>query len=730
MVATTYTATVSGAKDNAGNTMAPTSFSFTTASASLGGCPCSIFRSTDVPATPSANDPSAVEVGARFRADANGTITGVRFYKGAGNSGTHIGNLWSNTGTKLATVTFTGESASGWQQANFASPVNVTAGQTYVISYYAPNGRYSVTSGGFNAAVDNAPLHGLANGTDGANGVYRYGADGGFPTGTWGASNYWVDVVFLPAPDTTPPTVAVQGPTAGTVIAPVGSAITGTFSEAVQAATANIGLVGPGGPVAGTKSYDEASKTVTFTPSAALAYGTTYTATVSGAKDLAGNTMATSTWSFKTEPVPPANGACPCTIFKRTDVPAVASTADATAVELGARFRADADGTITGVRFYKGAGNTGTHVGNLWTNSGTLLASVTFTNELASGWQEATFSTPVAVTKGQTYVVSYYAPNGRYSYTSSGFGSSVDNGPLHGLANGTDGANGVYRYGAGGGFPTSTWNSTNYWVDVVYVPTPDTVAPTVTARTPAPGATGVAPSSAVTVTFSEPMQPGTAVLGLTGPGGAVAGATTFDAATNTATFTPSQALAGSTAYTATASGAKDVAGNTMAPINWGFTTAGTCPCTLFASDAVPATLAANDAGPVNLGMRFTPSVNGTVTAIRFYKAPTNTGTHVGSLWSSTGLELANVTFTNETASGWQVATLAAPVNVTAGSTYVVSYLAPVGRYSANTSFFNQPYTSGPLQGVTGLYRYAASSQFPTASYLASNYWVDVVFNPS
>ena len=221
-----------------------------------------------------------------------------------------------------------------------------------------------------------------------------------------------------------------------------------------------------------------------------------------------------------------------------------------------------------------------------------------------------------------------------------------------------------------------------------------------------------------------------AVLGLTGPSGAVAGATTFDTATNSATFTPTQALAPSVTYTASASGTKDAAGNTMTPINWTFTTAGTCPCTLFASDAVPAVIDANDPGSVNLGMRFSPQVDGTVTAIRFYKAPTNTGTHVGSLWSSTGLELASVTFTNETASGWQVANLSTPVPVTAGTTYVVSYLAPNGRYSANGSFFNQPYSSGPLQGLMGLYRYAATSEFPTASYLSTNYWVDVVFNAS
>ena len=61
------------------------------------------------------------------------------------------------------------------------------------------------------------------------------------------------------------------------------------------------------------------------------------------------------------------------------------------------------------------------------------------------------------ITANTTYVVSYYAPVGRYSADESYFaGSGVDNSPLTALANGADGGNGVYRYGTGGGFPSST----------------------------------------------------------------------------------------------------------------------------------------------------------------------------------------------------------------------------------------------------------------------------------
>ena len=60
-------------------------------------------------------------------------------------------------------------------------------------------------------------------------------------------------------------------------------------------------------------------------------------------------------------------------------------------------------GTINGIRFYKGAGNGGTHLGHLWTNGGALLAEATFTGETASGWQTARFATPVPSARHPSY---------------------------------------------------------------------------------------------------------------------------------------------------------------------------------------------------------------------------------------------------------------------------------------------------------------------------------------
>src|SRR5207237_1302603 len=101
-------------------------------------CPCSVFALTSAPVNQAGSDANSVELGMKFTADQSGFVTGVRFYKLASNTSTHTGHLWTSAGSLLGTATFTGESASGWQQANFGSPVAITAGTTYVISYFTP----------------------------------------------------------------------------------------------------------------------------------------------------------------------------------------------------------------------------------------------------------------------------------------------------------------------------------------------------------------------------------------------------------------------------------------------------------------------------------------------------------------------------------------------------------------------------------------------------------------
>jgi hypothetical protein len=1120
-------------------------------------CPCSLFGTGTKPANPDSGDPSSVEVGAQFYSDVAGTITGVRFYKAGTNTGTHVGNLWTTSGTLLATATFSGESTSGWQSVSFSKPVAITAGTRYIVSYYAPKGHYSEDAGYFynnpspqpagGGSVDFPPLHFTRSLPGAPNGFYVYNNGSAFPSNVYNAEYYWVDAIFQPS-GPTPPAVTSTSPTSGatgvavnaapsatfnqavtassvsftlkdasgatvngttalngaattatftpssslaystqytatvtgatnstgqtmapyswsftTVAAPPaptvsstspasgatgvaasvtpsatfsqtvtassvtftlkdasGTSISGstslngagttatftpssalaystqytatvsgatnatgqtmaspytwsfttaaappapavnstspasnatgvaisvtpsaTFNQAVTGSSVTFTLKDPGGnavngsatlnsaattvtftpssalaystqytatvsgatnstgqtmtspytwsfttaaappapnvsssnpapgatgvavtatvnatfsqdvspssiqfavtdptgaSIGGSVSYSSATTTATFTPTAALAYGTQYTATVSGATNSTGQTMSPYSWSFTTAappaapnvsstiPSPGATGVavssavsatfnqavtassvqfvlkdasgatvagsvsyssstttatfspssalanstqytatvsgatnstgqtmspyswsfttapaytCPCSVFASSSTPATASANDTNGVELGMKFQTDTAGHITGVRFYKGSLNTGTHIGNLWSASGTKLASVTFSGESASGWQQASFSTPVAVTANTTYVISYFAPNGGYAYTANGFSSNQGSSPIFGLSSGSSGGNGVFSYGSSSTFPTGSFNATNYWVDAVFN-AGSTTAPKVLSVSPSQGSTSVAATTTVSATFDQAIDTSSATFSLAPSGGAaVAGNTTTASTNGTYTFTPSSALAANTTYTATVSGVKNSTGQAMtSAYSWSFTTGSasfTCPCSIFGASSTPATANVNDTNAVELGAQFTADVSGSVTAIRFYKGAQNTGTHVGHLWTASGTLLATVTFTGETSSGWQTATLSSPVAISANTTYVVSYYAPNGFYSANGGYFNTAADAPPLHGLAstashlnGLYRYGASA-FPTDSYNATNYWVDVVF---
>src|SRR5262249_30149433 len=138
---------------------------------------------------------------------------------------------------------------------------------------------------------------------------------------------------------------------------------------------------------------------------------------------------------------------------------------------------------------------------------------------------------------------------------------------------GVDGANGVYLYATGGGFPNSA-STSNYWVDVVF--TPGSSGPLVTGETPANNATGAATGTAVAATFNESVTGSTVAFTLQDPGAnVVAGPVPYDDTPHPATFTPNAPLANSTTYTATVSGATDAAGHVMTATSWSFTTAGT-----------------------------------------------------------------------------------------------------------------------------------------------------------
>ncbi|WP_051366360.1 DUF4082 domain-containing protein [Hamadaea tsunoensis] len=430
--------------------------------------PFGMWPGTATPSHVDSGDGGAIEVGVRFRVSQAAVVSGVAFYKSDANTGTHTGSLWTNTGQLVASGTFAGETAAGWQTLTFASPVFIPAGTTYVASYYTPNGHYSYDSGTFLtggvSASDASGLQvtGLQYGVDGPNATFHYGSAGFPATDAGAANNYWVQPLVRLGLDNGPHVVSAT-PVGGNAD-PVYPGIEATFAAPIDPATVTFALSSPAGTMPGTATYDGSG--VGFTPRGQLTPGTTYTASVRAA-DPAGNAMPSAyTWTFTVSSAAPDTWQCtyaPCGLWDNGVQPAVADFGDGSANELGTAFTTAAAAQVTGIAFYKSSANTGTHTGSLWRSDGTLLATGTFTGETDSGWQTLTFATPQPIVPGTTYIASYSAPNGHYAADVGYFTSPQTYYPITAPGAG----NGVYRSGAG--FPgNASSNQSNYWVQPLF----------------------------------------------------------------------------------------------------------------------------------------------------------------------------------------------------------------------------------------------------------------------
>ena len=417
------------------------------------------------------------------------------------------------------------------------------------------SGYFALDSGYFATGVDNNPLHALASGVAGPNGVYTYTLTG-FPS-NGGSNNYWVDVVFqtVVAPDTTPPTVSSVSPGNGNTNVPVSTSPNIVFSEPMSPTTiynSTIVLRDSNNTAINTGvTYNSAANTAVISPTALLNPGAVYTGTVAGGSggvtDVAGNALASSySWTFTTAVLQ----TCPCSLWNTTTVPALAAASNnGVPIEVGVKFQSDVSGYVSGIRFYKGVENIGTHVGHLWSSTGTLLATVAFANESASGWQTATFDAPVAINVGTVYVVSYYSPAGYYAFDSGYFATGYNNAPLRAPASGVAGPNGVY-FNNGSGFPTSGSNN-NYWVDLILT---QVTSPNVTVVSPVNGANKVTLTSDVVATFDASLDPAsvnTTTVSLRDASNVLVSAVAlYNATSNTITLNPYVALAPAMTYTA------------------------------------------------------------------------------------------------------------------------------------------------------------------------------------
>ncbi|MGR9349479.1 DUF4082 domain-containing protein (plasmid) [Rhizobium leguminosarum] len=679
-----------------------------------------LFTSSEGPTGASFNDGQAMELGMKFVASFSGMITGIRYYKAAGDTGAHTGSLWTADGTLVATVAFADSGlVNGWQTATFTNAVHIGAGTTYVASY-STTGSYVATAGYFTSAHTHGSLTALA----GSNGVYTVGGSA-YPTSSYQSSNYWVDVVYNQSTGNSVPVAANDNGYTTYSNTALSIAAASLLANDTDADGDPLSITGVNGAVNGTVTFNSQTKSVNFTPTAGYAGAASFSYSISDG--LGGTASATVSLTVGTPP----GGGTTSSLFGGADTSGVAGANDANSVELGVKFIASANGQITGLTYYRSAQDTGTHVGSLWAASGQLLGQATFINETASGWQTVSFSQPINVTAGATYVASYHS-NGFYSATANYFTTDHTSGALTAPSSAASGGNGLYAYGSGSLFPTASYNATNYWVDVLYHQGGAQNAVPVAANDSGLSTnTGTPITIQASVLLANDTDADGDPLAITGVSGAVNGSVAYDAQAQTVTFTPTAGYSGPASFSyAIADGKGGTASAQVAlTINGGQT--GGPEQNLFAADATPSIVSVNDNQPVNLGMKFQADTAGWVTGIRFYKGADNTGPHNGYLWTASGTLLGSVSFSNETVSGWQTATLTQQVEVAADTTYVVSY-STNGNYSATGNYFSADVTNGDLRalsGNNGVYAYGSGGLFPSASYNSTNYYVDVAFRP-
>ena len=563
---TAYTATVSGAKDAAGDPMSgSTTWTFTTAAAPT--------VTVETPASGATQVPTNSVVTATFsEAMLVSTITGSDFVLKS-SSGTTVtatvsysattltatltpSALLSNSTTYTATVSgvtdllgdllgspfswsfTTGPAPSVTSHSPLSSatgvPVESIIGATFNESVQSGTVALTLTSGG--TAVAGTLAYSSTTNTETFTPASPLAYGTAYTATVSGAKDTSGDAMAAPVTwsfttDPLQPTVSSDTPASGGTGVALSSGLTATFNEPVQSGTVTFTLATSAGTtVAGTATYNTATNTETFTPTSPLLYGTTYTATVSGAKDTDGGAMAGPvTWSFTTDPLQPSVS---------SHTPASGATGAAVSSSATATFNEAVQGaTITFTLAPSGG------------------AAVAGTVSYNTATETATFTPTTAL-----------AMNTTYTATVSG-AQDADGDPMSG---------------------STTWSFTT-----------DALQPAVSSHTPASGATGVAVSAAPSATFNEAVQSGTVTFTLaTSAGTAVAGSATYNSATNSESFTPTSPLLYGTTYTATVSGAKDTDGDPMSgSTTWTFTTDALQPAVSSHTPASGATGLAVSAAP-------------------------------------------------------------------------------------------------------------------------------------
>lgn len=140
-------------------------------------------------------------------------------------------------------------------------------------------------------------------------------------------------------------------------------------------------------------------------------------------------------------------------------------------VELGLRFTASTDGHILGLEMFRADGDAAPHSGKLWDDAGNIMARLTFPRRDSAGWQYESFATPVEISANREYIASYHTRSGYAAEAGYFDDQPMTRGHLSTAPSPNDNGS-LYAYGWRSRLPSSSYLSTNYWVDPVYVPVP------------------------------------------------------------------------------------------------------------------------------------------------------------------------------------------------------------------------------------------------------------------
>ncbi|MDF2495328.1 N,N-dimethylformamidase beta subunit family domain-containing protein [Sphingomonas sp.] len=453
------------------------------------------------------DDKKSIALGLRFSVAQAGAVTELRYYRSATDANdTDIrdGHLWRvSDGALLATATFTSTPGqSGWQFAALSSPTALTPGDQYVVSYQTAD-NYVSTNGFFNPenevafdGLDNDAFTGSggivsasqASATLG-NGVYRYGDSGEMPGDTFGGSNYWVDLTFRPAngDGNSPPELTSGNFVVAENKLDVGF-VTGRDSDGnaivyaiLPSADAELFQINSGTGALAFKSPPN------FEAPGDVGGDNVYDIVVSATDGLSGPVTKEISVSV-TDADESGGGSNSSTLFEQAPTAFVSGVADPTDYELGTKLMSTQAGSVTALRYYRGlsdADDTDARTLRIWDSTGNVLGAVAVTSlPNQTGWQTGLLTTPIALAQGETYIVSYsYVFNNgdgaveSYAATSNYFSAEhvgsdgvlvapASLAPSGGSSNGI--GNGLYSVGSQAAFPQQSFNSANYWVDVVF----------------------------------------------------------------------------------------------------------------------------------------------------------------------------------------------------------------------------------------------------------------------